>query len=65
MASASLGAKIQEINKRIGVLQIALNDLVKSISEYVDEANKEIMRLRNEVNEAKKKAEAKQSKKKG
>jgi len=46
-----LDEKVQEINRRIAVLQIALNDLIRSISEYVDEANKEITRLRNEVKE--------------
>jgi len=44
-----LDEKVQEINRRIVVLQITLNDLIRSISEYVDEANKEITRLRNEA----------------
>ena len=47
MELIDLETKIQEINRRILVLQIAVNDLVKSISEYVNEANKEIMRLKS------------------
>jgi len=44
----NLALKVEELNRRIAVLQIAMNDLIKSISEYVNEVNKEISRLRNE-----------------
>jgi len=46
---SNLEIRVEELNRRIAVLQIAMSDLIKSISEYVNEVNKEIMRLKNET----------------